>query len=194
MDYVMRSLRTFGATAAATVLALGLSACNDETAPVATPVSSPTVATTKAPVDATTLGPTGYRGIDLGMNWEQESNLHNQGKPIGVLANGGTMQGCARFSYWTKGSGWLKDGVVVAVAPEEGAAVHTPEGIKAGSTLDEVKSAYPSLKFGANWSSAEVPGHPGTHYGFMGIYKTDVRLGQTVTSMLMYSDQDSCHN
>ena len=48
-------------------------------------------------------------------------------------------------------------------------AAAAPEGITVGSTLEQVRTTYPTLALGHNWSSADIPGHPGAHYGFLGI-------------------------
>ncbi|MBL1074839.1 hypothetical protein JK358_10590 [Nocardia sp. 2] len=192
----MRIMQSFGVVLAAAALVTTLSACGGETSTESRATEQNTVEAMK-PLQPTAsgteiLGPAGYNGLDLGADWAEET-ARNNGKARGILEDGATMVGCAGFRFWTSGSGYLNDGKVVALFPGSSAKVQTPEGIKAGSSVDQVRAAYPSLRLGVNWSSADVPGHPGYHYGFMGITR-DGQAGQSVTSLLLYSDQDTCHN
>ncbi|PXX71587.1 hypothetical protein DFR70_1011021 [Nocardia tenerifensis] len=200
----MRILQTVGAAFAATLVA-GLAACDSDTA--SGPATSSAAASSVAPTPITTsgsetLGPTGYLGIEIGASWAAET-ARNSGKPIGELGFDGAqhteaeyMISCAPFRLPNGGSGWLYDGRVIELSAENSSpAIHTPEGIRAGSTLDQVRTAYPTLHLGVNWSSADVPGHPDLRYGFHGLYRTDANTGETVKSLLLYSGQgDGCHN
>ncbi|CAM4344670.1 hypothetical protein NONI108955_21920 [Nocardia ninae] len=101
--------------------------------------------------------------------------------------------GCRSFTTHAGWGGYMNKGKVVSIIPKD--APHTPEGITAASTLTEVRAAYPDLRFGVNWSSAAVPGHPANRYGFMGIYNNDYGTGQAVRSLLLFAaDIDVCHN
>ncbi|QLY33039.1 hypothetical protein H0264_13085 [Nocardia huaxiensis] len=192
----MRIKQTIGATLAAVALITGLTACGSDSVSESPAAERDPLAAMQPLSPATSeteiLGPTGYRGLDLGADWTEET-ARNNGKPRGILDDGGTMVGCAGFRFWSTGNGYLNDGKVVALFPDKSAQVRTPEGIKIGSTVDQVRDAYPTLRLGVNWSSAAVPDQPGFHYGFMGITQSG-KGSQTVTALLLYSDQDTCHN
>ncbi|WP_225732122.1 MULTISPECIES: hypothetical protein [unclassified Nocardia] len=144
--------------------------------------------TTAKRLDAT-LGPVGYDGIDLRMTVAQ---ARDSGKIAEIMGTDDDF-GCRRFTTRTGWVGYMNKGKVVSIIPKD--APHTPEGITAGSTLAEVRAAYPDLRFGVNWSSATVPGHPENRYGFMGIYSNDNGTGQAVDSLLLFAaDTDVCHN
>ncbi|MBH0777488.1 hypothetical protein [Nocardia bovistercoris] len=150
----------------------------------ATPAASST--TDAAPSDQ--FGPLGYGKLRLGMSM---LDAQATGEIAQVEDMKGDPPGCGRYTTKTGASGFYKQGEIVAIMHNKLPA-RTPEGVAAGSTVDEVRAAYPALKLGHNWSSADVPGHP-AHYGFLGVRRQSAPDAK-VTQMLLYNDNDTCHN
>lgn len=145
-----------------------LTACGKEDAGSSAPATdSPT--TTAAAADPSTLGPQGFGAVKLGAS---AADLTGAGLKVEDSAQGD--KACPKVA-----SIELPDGnfANVVISTKNGVSVieatgpmHTPEGVKIGSTLDEVKKAYPQLKNllgnenngGAN--AAAVPGNPEASY------------------------------
>ncbi|WP_054815710.1 hypothetical protein [Nocardia arizonensis] len=179
------------ATIVALVTGVGIIAgCADD--PVAGSATPSSVASAVAPTtvaDPTPeFGPLGYGRLRLGMSM---LDAQATGEIAQVEDMGGDPPGCGRYTTKTGASGFYKQGEIVAIMHNKLPA-RTPEGIGAGSTADQVRAAYPTLKLGHNWSSADVPGQP-AHYGFLGIRQQSAPDAK-VTQMLLYNDNDTCHN
>lgn len=160
----------------------GATACSDE--PAAT--SPVAVSTTAAPAP-TVLGPLGFGKLQLGMN-RAEAEATGE---IAAFADTNDPPGCGRYTARAGWQGFTNTGEIVAIMPGRLVA-RTPEGIGVGSTVDEVRAAYPTLEIGYNWSSAAVPDHS-AHYGFLGIYR-NMPADAKVTQLMLYNDRDTCHN
>jgi len=97
-----------------------------------------------AAVDSSVLGPNGYGAISVGMSVARAKATGKVGSPVG-----GTD--LCRGYNWAYSSGPVlimstKYGVYSVPGTAPGA--HTPEGIKVGSTEDEVRAAYPDAVSG----------------------------------------------
>ncbi|MFC4121941.1 hypothetical protein [Nonomuraea zeae] len=115
----------------------------------------------------TTLGPYGYGDVRLGMSLKQ---ARATGK---IVPRWGARTGsCSAWALKSrptrKGTAGLyisrKRGVAVIFAPK---GVKTPEGIGVGSTMKQVKRAYPRLRFSAGGiPNVSVPGNRKAYYAF----------------------------
>ncbi|MBF8192892.1 hypothetical protein ITP53_45895 [Nonomuraea sp. K274] len=128
--------------------------------------STPALAhTTQAPKAA--LGPYGYGKVKLGMSAKKTKAT---GRVVLKMPVGeGTCSGWDLKAYPTgKNSVGLyiskRRGVAVIFAPK---GVRTPEGIGIGSTMKQIKKAYPGLKTAASgFPYVSVPGNPTAYYAF----------------------------
>lgn len=123
-----------------------------------------------AAADATTsaggkFGPYGYGGVRLGMTLKQAEATR---KVVKKLDEGQ----CSGWDLKAHPTG--RDGVGLYISKHLGVAlieapkgVKTPEGIKVGSTLKQVKKAYPRLDTTGNYPVAAVPGNPKALYYFL---------------------------
>ncbi|MEV5569189.1 hypothetical protein AB0L06_04010 [Spirillospora sp. NPDC052269] len=114
-----------------------------------------------------TLGPSGFGALKLGMTTARA-------KATGqiVLKSAPQGAGCGTFSLKAHPAG--ANAVGGYVSPHYGVAsiaarpgMRTPQGIGLGSTLAQVKHAYPHLQTGVNGSSAPVPGNAKAVYSFL---------------------------
>ncbi|WP_250904767.1 hypothetical protein [Nonomuraea sp. NEAU-A123] len=123
-------------------------------------IASPAGATAAAPG---TFGPYGYGGVKLGMTAKQA-------KATGKVVL--KMRGyCAGWDY--KAHRNPSDEVGLYISKKRGVAVifgwrgvRTPKGVGVGSTLSQVKKAYPSVKKEESGYYATVPGNPKAYYYF----------------------------
>lgn len=127
-----------------------------------TAASAATNATTSA---GAKFGPYGYGGVRLGMTLKQAQATRTIAKKL----DGGQCSGWDLKAHPTgRDSVGLyiskKLGVAVIGAPK---GVETPEGIKVGSTMKQVKKAYPRLDTTGNYPVAVVPGNPKALYYFL---------------------------
>lgn len=167
----------------------GTASCSDNTvAPPARPTVDSVASSTAVAPPPPDFGPLGYGKIRLGMTL---ADAQATGEIAKVEDMGGDPPGCGRYTATAGWTGFYNQGEIVAIMHNKLPA-HTPEGITVGSTLDEVRAAYPTLQLGHNWSSADVPGQP-AHYGFLGIRSASPPEAK-VTQMLLYNDRDTCHN
>ncbi|MEU4549189.1 hypothetical protein [Nonomuraea dietziae] len=115
-----------------------------------------------------TLGPYGYGKVKLGMSAKKAKAT---GKvALKRTAARGTCSGWYFRAHPTKKSQVglyisKKVGVAVIFAPQ---GVKTPEGIGIGSTMKQVKKAYPRLRYvmGTGRPYVSVPGNPKAYYEF----------------------------
>ncbi|MEV0293357.1 hypothetical protein [Nocardia sp. NPDC050710] len=165
----------------------GAVSCSDD--PVTgSPTHSPVASSTTVAPPPPGFGPLGYGKLRLGMS---VADAQATGEIAKLEDMGGDPPGCGRYTTHAGWSGFYNQGEIVAIMHGKLPA-RTPEGITVGSTLDQVRAAYPTLKLGHNWSSAEVPDQP-AHYGFLGI-RQESPSDAKVTQMLLYNDKDTCHN
>lgn len=116
----------------------------------------------------TNLGPHGYKGLQIGQNT-------TEAEATGLLVDKQVQGDCTRYyldpaegKQHPGGGVWVdkKTGVVLISGTDR---THTPEGITMGSTLDQVRKAYPALKPVPPQDfvyDTTVPGHPELRYRF----------------------------
>ncbi|MEV0621967.1 hypothetical protein AB0I81_52215 [Nonomuraea sp. NPDC050404] len=124
---------------------------------------TPALAQTAAP----TLGPHGYGQVRLGLSAQQAKAT---GKlKLKLAGSGGACSGWDLKAHPTG-----KDSVGLYVSKKRGVAVifaakgmKTPQGIGIGSTLKQIKAAYPKVKTPRDFNPyVSVPGNPKAHYTF----------------------------
>ncbi|TQS21629.1 hypothetical protein FLW16_39245 [Microbispora sp. KK1-11] len=128
------------------------------------------VTAASAAADATTgaggtFGPYGYGGVRLGMTLKQAEATR---KIVKKLDEGQ----CSGWDLKAHPTG--RDAVGLYISKKLGVAlieapkgVKTPEGIKVGSTMKQVKKAYPRLDTTGNYPVAAVPGNTKALYYFL---------------------------
>jgi hypothetical protein len=123
-----------------------------------------------------TLGPYGYGAVKLGMS---SKKARATGKIVLKMSAGaGSCSGWDLKAHPTgKDRVGLyiskKVGVAVIIAPK---GVKTPQGIGLGSTMKQVKKAYPRLKTAASgFPYVSVPGNSKAYYAFLTDAKGKVR-------------------
>ncbi|MEV4067677.1 hypothetical protein [Nonomuraea dietziae] len=114
------------------------------------------------------LGPYGYGKVKLGMSAKKAKAT---GKV--VLKRAAGLEACSGWDFKahptrkTRVGLYIskKVGVAVISAPK---GVKTPEGIGIGSTMKQVKKAYPRLRYvtGTGRPYVSVPGNPKAYYEF----------------------------
>jgi hypothetical protein len=129
-------------------------------------VASPAGATAQTPATGTApgaFGPYGYGGIKLGMTAKEA-------KATGKIVLK-WRDNCTGWDY--KSHRNPKDEVSLYISKKHGVAVifaptgvRTPKGIGAGSTLRQVKKAYPHVKKQISGYYATVPGNRKAYYYF----------------------------
>ncbi|MEV4236892.1 MULTISPECIES: hypothetical protein [unclassified Nocardia] len=179
----MRIHRAVLAFALLSAVFTGATACSDEP----TETTREAASTTTVPSAPTVLGPLGFGKLRLGMS-RSEAEATSE---IAAFDDTNDPPGCGRYTARAGWQGFTNKGEIVAIMPGK-LPVRTPEGIAVGSTVDEVRAAYPTLEIGYNWSSAAVPDQP-ARYGFLGIYR-DMPADARVTQLMLYNDRDTCHN
>ncbi|MET7333781.1 hypothetical protein [Nonomuraea sp. NPDC005650] len=117
---------------------------------------------------ATTLGPYGYGKVKLGMSAKQA-------KATGAVVpkTSGQDGTCSGWDLKALPSG--KDSVGLYISKKRGVAVifaakgvKTPEGIGLGSTIKQIKKAYPRVKTAASgYPYTAVPGNSKAYYSFL---------------------------
>ncbi|MGR6919685.1 hypothetical protein ACU635_36100 [[Actinomadura] parvosata] len=112
------------------------------------------------------LGPYGYGAVKLGMTAKQAKAT---GGVVSKLPGGGGCSGWDLKEFPTP-----KDQIGVYISPRVGVAaifaakgMKTPEGIKIGSTLQRLKTAYPKIKKDFHgYYVITVPGNKKAYYTF----------------------------
>ncbi|GAA2158937.1 hypothetical protein GCM10009727_70210 [Actinomadura napierensis] len=142
---------------------------------------------TAVPPRAATLGPLGYGTLRLGMKAGQ---LRGSGLLVGKVR--GRAGGCDGYDLRThrtpKGSAGVYYSARLGIATIFAVGgMRTPQGIGVGSTLAQVKQAYPRLATGVNGSSAPVSGNPHAVYSLL-------LKGGRVTSLALDLAGQTCHN
>lgn len=172
--------------AAAMVMIGVLAGCGgsgDEGGPAAPTTSAAAPATT--PSGPTYLGPAGYGALKLGMK-------PDQAQATGLI----TIErpppedfGCGAFKLkkFPDGSGGYVSARLGVASIFASGDMSTPEHIKVGSTLAQVKQAYPALETGPNSSFVKVPGNEDAVYSFL------IDNGRVTELVLDLAKQD-CHN
>ncbi|MQY04573.1 hypothetical protein [Actinomadura macrotermitis] len=147
----------------------------------------PSDAPSDGPPTATALGPDGYGALKLGMSLDQA-------KATGLITVKKAAGGCTAFDLKAappaKGAvgGYVsaKLGVSSIFSTEE---MRTPQGIGNGSTLAELKQAFPKVAKKANVMAAKVPDNPKAEYDFvLG------EGGKTVDQVALVLPGQTCHN
>ncbi|MCM6778385.1 hypothetical protein NDR87_33090 [Nocardia sp. CDC159] len=133
------------------------------------------------------LGPLGYQGINLGMT-DIQARGHTV---ISAVEPADDPGACRAFSARAGWGGYFNERKVVSIHTMN---PRTPEGIYVGSTLTQVRAAYPDLRLGVDWSSAAVPGHPAHRYGFKGINASSGPDAKVTELLLFFADRNICHN
>lgn len=140
---------------------------------------------------ANVLGPTGLGWLQIGMTTQAA-----EATGMVVAGEGDSDCGSWYLKPDTKGEsvvGWSSRGVVSIAAY---AGIATPEGIRIGSTLDQVEKAYHDLtgvaadKDGGSWGdgpalAGQEDGYGGVHYRFLFVDGAAVKLK-------LEHDQPSC--
>ncbi|GAA3230126.1 hypothetical protein [Nonomuraea helvata] len=116
----------------------------------------------------TTLGPYGYGKVRLGMT-EKQARATGQI----VLKMAAEAGSCSGWDLKAHPSG--KNAVGLYISKKKGVAlisapkgVKTPEGIGVGSTMTQIKKAYPNVKTPQDgYPSVRVPGNPKAYYAFL---------------------------
>jgi hypothetical protein len=144
---VRKALVLAGMAGLLSLTACGKNAVGGSASPGSPPATKTTTSSAKA--DPSTLGPDGYAGIKLGASVAEVKaaglDVSNADTPCLGSADVKGPKGYAGLLISAK------DGVYVISARDPEA---TPEGIKLGSTLAEVKQAYPQ--------TTDVSGNPAT--------------------------------
>ncbi|MEV1168213.1 hypothetical protein [Nonomuraea sp. NPDC049784] len=133
----------------------------------------------------TTLGPYGYGKVRLGMS-------EKQAKATGqiVLKMPGEEGSCSGWDLKAHPSG--KNAVGLYISKKKGVAligapkgVKTPEGIGIGSTMKQIKKAYPNVKTPKDgFPYVSVPGNPKAYYALL------VSKGKIYELNLLLNSQD----
>ncbi|MFI9381382.1 hypothetical protein [Kutzneria sp. NPDC052558] len=139
-----------------------------------------------AAVDSSVLGPDGYGPIKVGMSVAQAKATGKVGSPVG-----GTD--LCRGYNWAYSAGpvlIMSTRYGVYSVPGTAPGAHTPEGVKVGSTEDEVRAAYPDAVSGPHNSVIQytVPTkeNPANQYVF------GVRDGHVVGMAVQSVDAHDC--
>ncbi|MFE7056336.1 hypothetical protein ACFVAO_14115 [Streptomyces californicus] len=137
--------------------------------------------------DAEMFGPQGYGELKLGMRPSELAGLSQLLKVTAQPGKGASE--CGTFA-WRDDAGEIGGYIsgqqgVSSVFAKPG--WKTREGIAVGSSTTDVKAAYPKLKEGPNYSSAEVPQNSSAEYGFL-------FAGGKVKTLLLSTPGQTCHN
>ncbi|MEV6286658.1 hypothetical protein [Kribbella sp. NPDC051770] len=138
-----------------TLTALALTACGGSDPKATNAAATPTPT-------ASTLGPDGYGKLKLGMTVDQAKATGE----LGTKKSGDNCEGYDLKSHPTDadtvGVYFSKaHGLVVIFAKD---TMATPEGIKLGSTVDQLKTAYPKAATSENGITVDVPGSTTAYY------------------------------
>jgi hypothetical protein len=122
----------------------------------ATTSISPPRTSSPSPISATVLGPTGYGSLRLGMT---EAQLLATGQVSAARTPGAGT--CAQYTINGQSGSRLEvsatRGLVII---DPGTAIHTPEGISEGSTVQQAKAKYADYDSQGSPVIVKVPGNP----------------------------------
>lgn len=205
------TIRRLGPWLAIVAIVVGISACSSSSKSTAikstsktsstsvskapTAAKSTSVASSSATPQPAVLGPDGFRALKLGMTRIQA--IQTGEITIAKLPATALAPGCIGFDLTAnrkpnpnRVDGYIsaKYGVVAVWAP---AGVRTPQGIGVGSTLTEVKQAYPSIdvtKTLDGGPTVRPPGNP------QAVYQLPYGAGDKVTSLSLISQSQDCFN
>ncbi|WP_051580808.1 hypothetical protein [Pseudonocardia acaciae] len=169
--YLVVSALTLAAVAAGCGLDAPVVSMRPAPAPAPAPASSPPAAPaapTPAAAGGKVLGPNGYGALTLGVPRADavRTGLLTPANPVATNPAECTLHHIAGRPAAERIGVYVspRQGVVqIASAPDW----RTPENIGAGSTLTQVRAAYPDLVQDVNGTTATVPGNPTAVYRFM---------------------------
>ncbi|RZS44951.1 hypothetical protein EV193_101832 [Herbihabitans rhizosphaerae] len=134
-------------------LAIGVPASAESTTGEPAPVVAP------AP---NTLGPDGYKSLLLGMS-------EQQAVATGLLVDRQDLGGCVAY-YFAPSEGTMSRASGVLISPENGvfdigatSLMTTAQGITRGSTVDQLRAAYPDLQQDPEMDFIHHANVPGSH-------------------------------
>jgi hypothetical protein len=154
------------------------------TAPSTTPS---TVPSSTAPTTATnrslTLGPLGYGALRLGMTKEQAL-------ATGLLTPFEDSDGCDGADLKDGGGGALLSPTLGVAAIEAGARVATPEGVRVGTSLSDLRRAYPEWRSVTGDPDPDTRGSTPVPGNSKARYRIETRDGKVLSVTLQLTNQN----
>ncbi|MFD9887886.1 hypothetical protein ACFWY9_00990 [Amycolatopsis sp. NPDC059027] len=142
-----------------------------------------------------TLGPDGYKAVKLGMSEEEAVATGELIRRTDVPST--EYCGWYALKDWPGGPG--AEGAGVVVSPTYGVvaiwaypSVQTPEGIGLGSTVSEVKAAYPDYEEGEQYHGGRAPVPGGAEGSLYRFGRFDGDNGR-ITRMFLQAPRQDCY-